>query len=896
MRFIFLTVSFGLALCSAGLAATVDQWQMQCENMNDWGDGTSQSFTAGRSDSLTAVKLQVRRRGGPRDLTVEIRRADATHLPVGPVLASGTLPGSAFVPEATGWYTVPLDTPFDQQEGELLAFTVRYGPPDPWYGWLELGYSTQNPYAGGLLVYSEGNLDFAFQTLVGDGPGVSVTFDGQGGTVPVPQTKSVPYNGAYGELAAATRVGYTLTGWFTGVNGTGSQVTSSSTVEIAADHELYAMWAANAYNVTFDAQGGSAPNPPTKSVTYGSAYGTLATTARTGYTFEGWWTPEAVNGHVTEGYTVRTAADHTLIALWAANAYTVTFDAQGGTADPQDKTVTYNVSYGTLPVPVRVGYAFGGWWTGADGTGAQVTEETNVTVAAAQTLYAAWREEPNVSGMAYARPLPDAFVGAAKVVVKGLPAGLKYNAKTGMIEGVPAKTGSYNVTVSATGVAPQSFTIYVEALPAWAQGVFNGYVDGGGAATMTVTAQGKVTGKVAMAGTNYAFSAASYAAGGSAEVGFEVVATAKSGKAALPLTLRVRQAATPQTLGAASGLLGTESTVVLYRDAWKDAAAKLAPLIGYYTATLPGEDEQYGSGYLTFTVDKAGKVKVGGKLADGTAVSLGGTLILDESGQVWAAVYTAPATYRGGHFFMLAEFVSPEAGKTFLRADDGGTWVNWNPTATGDYGDGFNYWPGLVGGWYDKLINLRGYYGGGLTIGDTELPALPVAVKYTDLDDNDRKVSWTEAETADAAWDASPEGLSLVLNAAGTGFVAPKADKPVKDADTDEYDYAADTNGDGVSNTGGLTFTFTRATGIFKGSFLAWYDYTSAEDYTKDTEKFAHTSKAVVFEGVLTPERGDTDDGVAGRGFFLWPDKGLNPATAKPYGFNGSYEFLLLSE
>ena len=822
MRFTLLTVSFGLVLCSAGLAATVDQSQMQCEDVNDWGDGTSQSFTAGCSDSLTGVKLRVRRRGGPRDLTVEIRRADATHLPVGPVLASGTLPGSAFIPESTGWYAVPLDTPFGQQEGELLVFTVRYGPPDDaWYGWLELGQASQNPYAGGLLVYSGDNLDFTFQTLVGDWPGVSVTFDGQGGTLPDPQTKSVAYQCKYGQLATSTRLGYTLTGWYTGVNGTGSRVTSSSTLTTAADHALYAMW--------------------------------------------------------------------------AANAYTVTFDAQGGTVDPPSKIVTNDYSYGQLPVPSRAGYTFLTWKTEF---GELVSEFSIVKATSDQTLRAAWAANetvnwPATAGVPFSVTLSDAFAGA-KVTVKGLPTGLKYNAATQAIAGVPTKAGVFTVTVSAPGATPQSFTIDVTALPAWAQGVFNGTVEGGGVATMTVTALGKVTGKIALTGTNYAFSAASYAAGGSEAEGFEIATAAKAGKAALPLTLRVRQATAPQTLGAASGLLGAESPVALYRDAWKDAAAKLAPLIGYYTATLPGDDEQYGSGYLTFTVDKAGKVKAGGKLADGTAVSLGGTLILDEEGQVWIAVYTAPTTYKGGYFFILAEFVNPEAGKVFLRTYDGGTWINRNPQATIEYGEGFSYWPDLVGGWYDKLINLRSYYGGGLTLGDTALPELPVSVKYTDVDDNDRKVSWTEAETADAAWDASPEGLALVLNAAGTGFVAPKADKPVKDADADEYDYAADTNGDGVTNTGGLTFTFTRATGLFKGSFLAWYDYTSAEDYTRDTVKSAHTSKSVKFEGVLTPECGSLDEGVAGRGFYLWPDKGVIPATAKPYGFNGSYDFELL--
>jgi uncharacterized repeat protein (TIGR02543 family) len=52
--------------------------------------------------------------------------------------------------------------------------------------------------------------------------------------------------------------------------------------------------------------------------------------------------------------------------------------------------VTYGSAYGTLATTSRAGYAFGGWWTGAGGTGAEVSAATPVTVTAAQTLYAKW--------------------------------------------------------------------------------------------------------------------------------------------------------------------------------------------------------------------------------------------------------------------------------------------------------------------------------------------------------------------------------------------------------------------------------------------------------------------------------------------------------------------------
>ena len=66
-------------------------------------------------------------------------------------------------------------------------------------------------------------------------------------------------------------------------------------------------------------------------MTFGSAYSTLATTSRTGYTFAGWFTAASGGTQVTAATIVSTASNHTLYAQWTANTYTVTFDANGGT-------------------------------------------------------------------------------------------------------------------------------------------------------------------------------------------------------------------------------------------------------------------------------------------------------------------------------------------------------------------------------------------------------------------------------------------------------------------------------------------------------------------------------------------------------------------------------------
>ena len=53
-------------------------------------------------------------------------------------------------------------------------------------------------------------------------------------------------------------------------------------------------------------------------------------------------------------------------------------------------TVIYKDKYGTLPTPTKNGYTFGGWYTGENGTGTKVDENTVLTNINNHTLYAKW--------------------------------------------------------------------------------------------------------------------------------------------------------------------------------------------------------------------------------------------------------------------------------------------------------------------------------------------------------------------------------------------------------------------------------------------------------------------------------------------------------------------------
>ena len=219
----------------------------------------------------------------------------------------------------------------------------------------------------------------------------TVSFDAQGGTCPT-ASKSVTYASTYGELPVPSRTGCTFGGWWTAAGGGGAQVAPSTAVAITEAQTLYALWTANSYTVSLDAQGGS-PSSTTIGVTYGATYGALPTPARDYYGFGGWWTATGGGGTRVTSSTSVSVTDNTtvLYAKWTGNSYTVGFDAQGGSVSPASKTVTYASSYGELPTPSRDYYGFGGWWTGAGGTGSPVTSATTVAVTDDSTvLYAKW--------------------------------------------------------------------------------------------------------------------------------------------------------------------------------------------------------------------------------------------------------------------------------------------------------------------------------------------------------------------------------------------------------------------------------------------------------------------------------------------------------------------------
>lgn len=213
-----------------------------------------------------------------------------------------------------------------------------------------------------------------------------VILDANGGIITGSPFVRTYYGEPYGTLPTPTRTGYTFAGWFTAATG-GTQVTSSTVCTTAANHTLYAHWTAVAvyHTLTFNATGGSV-SETSRSVLEGAALGTLPTPTRTGYNFAGWYTSQVGGVRVTAS-TRMGDEDMEICAVWSATSVTITFNANGGSVSEATRAVAYGSQIGRLPIPVRVGYNFDGWFTAATG-GTQVTAATVCT--ASQTLFAHW--------------------------------------------------------------------------------------------------------------------------------------------------------------------------------------------------------------------------------------------------------------------------------------------------------------------------------------------------------------------------------------------------------------------------------------------------------------------------------------------------------------------------
>ena len=239
----------------------------------------------------------------------------------------------------------------------------------------------------------------------------------------------------------------------------------------------------------------------------------------------------------------------------------------------------------------------------------------------------------------------------------GLPAGVSINKKTGAFTGAPTKVGTFKAKVTASNASTKKtvpLTIKVLALPAWAKGTFVGLAEetdvDPGLATLTVGATGKISGKVALPGTNWTFSVASFDAGGFTgdQTNLTVTGKAKYVDAKKRTSYRAfafKVNAPSNGVWNLSSVTGTfgAADYGAYRKIWGDSAAAVRELeanwVGSYKYLSADED------VLRLQIKKSGDVVWTGYLANGRTFSGSTTLLHEDAALIRTpfAITFAPA-------------------------------------------------------------------------------------------------------------------------------------------------------------------------------------------------------------------------------------------------------------
>ena len=165
----------------------------------------------------------------------------------------------------------------------------------------------------------------------------TITFDTDGGSEIGSITQD--YNTAINTPSVPTKDGYVFVGWDQEI----------PTIMPAKNMTITALWAANKYSIIFDTDGGNII--PSIIQDCNTSISIPSNPSKVGYTFAGW---------DQEIPTIMPAKNMTIKALWVINQYTITFDTDGGN-EISAITQDYNTEIIAPENPTKLGYTFAGW-------------------------------------------------------------------------------------------------------------------------------------------------------------------------------------------------------------------------------------------------------------------------------------------------------------------------------------------------------------------------------------------------------------------------------------------------------------------------------------------------------------------------------------------------------
>ncbi|MHB8334019.1 MAG: InlB B-repeat-containing protein [Acidimicrobiales bacterium] len=188
-----------------------------------------------------------------------------------------------------------------------------------------------------------------------------------------------------------SKPGYVFSGWSTSASGAGTTYNDGSTYDFTlGSMSLYAQWTPATFSINYAADGGTA-GATSATFTTGAGSLTLPSASEPGYNFDGWYTAPQGGALVgLSGSSFTPSSSTTLYAQWSANAYSINYAADGGTAGATSATFTTGAGSLSLPSASEPGYNFDGWYTAPQGGALVGLSGSSFTPTSSTTLYARW--------------------------------------------------------------------------------------------------------------------------------------------------------------------------------------------------------------------------------------------------------------------------------------------------------------------------------------------------------------------------------------------------------------------------------------------------------------------------------------------------------------------------
>lgn len=211
-------------------------------------------------------------------------------------------------------------------------------------------------------------------------------------------SKTAFLGGAITAPTVTAKDGYAFGGWYTDSKFTESSKFTDGDTMPNHDVIYYAKWTLIEYTITYNLNGGTNAGENPKTYTVESEKIMLLEPSKMGYRFDGWYSDAERTNRVTE-IAKGSTGDVTLYAKWTIKAYTVSWNANGGTLDGGNASVS--AEYGSpvsevkpANVPTKAAtqekeYTFAGWYTDPY-NGTELATDAKVT--GDMTYYAHWTE------------------------------------------------------------------------------------------------------------------------------------------------------------------------------------------------------------------------------------------------------------------------------------------------------------------------------------------------------------------------------------------------------------------------------------------------------------------------------------------------------------------------